>query len=331
MPSLVAITGQSVDLPFKQVSIGSDPGCDIPMRADLGIAWQHVMLNVTRQGTWLQAPDLQQPVTVNGTRLVSAALKDGDVLTLGSVTLTFRLWPHENLAEVAPTTAPEARPEPAPLPKPPGTGYSKPAPKATPAGFNASQGAAPAKPQYRTICVYGIPIKITPMVSIITGILGVLACSAGIVYSYNTIGVAVKPSDLVVLQKDLLSTQTQRPTGPGGSSITWLNCADGEVFMLPSDIRLDLSTAQGRTIGKIGVMKNDYAPGGKAPSGHPLAGHVVTLEVNGRPWRTLARHNELKTQFDNVGALLFPAFGLACLWCIFGGLEKRAAERKNRW
>ncbi len=316
MPSLVATTGQSVDLPFKHIAIGSDPSCDIPMRADLGIGFRHVLLQVTPQGTWLQAPDVNQPVMVNGGRVASAPLQDGDVLTIGSVNLMFRSSPPATPSVAAPF--PSSAPAPAAtLRSGPVAGTSNGQRPAPPMGIRplAAVAAASVPPPQPVAAAVAHGSQAGANWALAIGLLWMVIATSVLAVLYPGLKAQVPLEKVRYLDVPLISSQYV--TGSlWKAGHTLLKGADDASFTLPPDTNLDLTGMKLPVSTRIGVDIDSYKPGG-APAG------VITLDVNGKPWRTLRRHNEIKAHADEIELAILLVLIVGALPIVIWGFNQR--------
>jgi len=89
-PTLVSSDGRQFSLTIGSTVIGRGEGAQIRL-ADAGISRQHARVDF--DGTRVVVTDLGSTngTTVNGNRVSAAALQHGDVIQIGTTSLTFRL------------------------------------------------------------------------------------------------------------------------------------------------------------------------------------------------------------------------------------------------
>ena len=90
----LAVDGRALMLPEGESVIGRDPRCDVWMDAD-GVSRRHARIRIDRGGAEAVLEDLSSTngTFVGRTRVTSPrALKDGDLIRVGSATLAFRAW-----------------------------------------------------------------------------------------------------------------------------------------------------------------------------------------------------------------------------------------------
>jgi pSer/pThr/pTyr-binding forkhead associated (FHA) protein len=87
---LISSDGRQFAVAIGSTVIGRGEGAQVRL-ADVGISRQHARLDY--DGTRMVLTDLGSTngTTVNGNRITAAALQHGDVIQLGTTTLTFRL------------------------------------------------------------------------------------------------------------------------------------------------------------------------------------------------------------------------------------------------
>jgi DNA-binding winged helix-turn-helix (wHTH) protein len=90
----LALDSRNVVIPEGETVIGRDPRCDVWLDSD-GVSRRHARLRLEPGSDQVTLEDLG---STNGTSVGRArltglrALKDGDVISLGSATVTFRVW-----------------------------------------------------------------------------------------------------------------------------------------------------------------------------------------------------------------------------------------------
>ena len=90
----LTVDGRNVVIPEGESVIGRDPRCDVWLDSD-GVSRRHARLCLAAGSDQVLLEDLG---STNGTFVGRArvsgpqALKDGDVISLGSATMTFRVW-----------------------------------------------------------------------------------------------------------------------------------------------------------------------------------------------------------------------------------------------
>ena len=88
----LTVDGRNVVIPEGESVIGRDPRCDVWLDSD-GVSRRHARLRHAADQVLLEDLGSTNGTFVGRTRLTSPrALKDGDVISLGSATITFRVW-----------------------------------------------------------------------------------------------------------------------------------------------------------------------------------------------------------------------------------------------
>jgi cytochrome P450/NADPH-cytochrome P450 reductase len=122
----------------RALRIGRAPGSDIVI-ADPGVSRKHAELRVTPDGCWIVDLGSANGTYVNGHRVTSALLAEGDLVTIGPA--TFRLSGQELREAQPPPAAPQA---PAPQSSPAGPSPAGPSPAPQSAASRAPASRAPA-------------------------------------------------------------------------------------------------------------------------------------------------------------------------------------------
>jgi len=90
MPRLIAPTGHTLDLPARHLTFGEAPQCDIPLTAGYDLAALHFEIAPSPEGVSFLRDVSGGPGTqLNGKPVTITALKDGDVIQAGRLTLRF--------------------------------------------------------------------------------------------------------------------------------------------------------------------------------------------------------------------------------------------------
>ena len=92
MPAyLFASSGHSCELPTRPAVVGADPGCEVPLAGQQGVAPRHCELRPTPHGLELHKLDPAAILLVNGAPVTATLVNDGDVITIGGLPLMLRL------------------------------------------------------------------------------------------------------------------------------------------------------------------------------------------------------------------------------------------------
>ena len=92
MPAyLYAPSGHCCELPPRPAVVGTDPQCDIPLVGVEGVAARHCELRPSPHGLELHKLDPAAFLRVNGAPVTGTLVNDGDVLSIGSLSLTLSL------------------------------------------------------------------------------------------------------------------------------------------------------------------------------------------------------------------------------------------------
>ena len=94
MSRLIAPTGHTLDLPARHVTFGEAPECDIPLTGGYGLAGLHFEIAPGTDGiSYLRDASGQAGTLVNGRPVTVTALREGDVIQAGQLTLRFAETP----------------------------------------------------------------------------------------------------------------------------------------------------------------------------------------------------------------------------------------------
>jgi hypothetical protein len=98
MPAyLYAPSGHCCELPPRPAVVGTDPQCDIPLVGVEGVVARHCELRPSPHGLELHKLDSAAFLRVNGAPVTGTLVNDGDVISIGSLSLTLSL-PQEAVA-----------------------------------------------------------------------------------------------------------------------------------------------------------------------------------------------------------------------------------------
>ena len=90
MSRLIAPTGHVLDLPARHLTFGEAPECDIPLTGGYGLAGLHFEIAPGTDGfSYLRDASGQAGTLVNGQPITVVALREGDVIQAGRLTLRF--------------------------------------------------------------------------------------------------------------------------------------------------------------------------------------------------------------------------------------------------
>ena len=90
MSRLIAPTGHVLDLPSRHLTFGEAPECDIPLTGGYGLAGLHFEIAPGTDGiSYLRDASGQAGTFVNGQPVTVVALREGDVIQAGRLTLRF--------------------------------------------------------------------------------------------------------------------------------------------------------------------------------------------------------------------------------------------------
>ena len=111
MSRLIAPTGHTLDLPARHVTFGEAPECDIPLTGGYGLAGLHFEIAPGTDGiSYLRDASGQAGTLVNGRPVTVTALREGDVIQAGQLTLRFAETPAiSSVGGPPPLAAPVAR------------------------------------------------------------------------------------------------------------------------------------------------------------------------------------------------------------------------------
>ncbi|MBK8039876.1 MAG: hypothetical protein IPK22_22495 [Verrucomicrobiaceae bacterium] len=92
MPAyLYAPSGHCCELPPRPAVVGTDPQCDIPLVGVEGVTARHCELRPSPHGLELHKLDSAAFLRVNGAPVTGTLVNDGDVISIGSLSLTLSL------------------------------------------------------------------------------------------------------------------------------------------------------------------------------------------------------------------------------------------------
>lgn len=135
----------------------------------------------------------------------------------------------------------------------------------------------------------------------------------------------VKPEDLAFKDAQIISVMRHQQR----KRVSWteikLAPAMQRVITLPDDLQANPAWGQG--IAKIGFIKKHLESTKLNVLGDPGTLGVVTLEVGGRSYRSLAKHNAVKEGQNQMITLAGPCIVIGGVFLLVMGWEKRKAQR----
>ncbi len=313
---LIASTGHSLPLSGGLTTVGIDPACTVPVRADLGLHPRHFDI-APSVGGWQLIAAPNAPVFLNGEPVHAQMLRDGDHIQAGRLALTYR---DENFAETQVAAAvPLTSIEPLSPPQPPNrhpapTSAAKPLTKSRPSPDDIKTNAREA--------LNRLLIALSGPVLIFLGCLGIY----GAFFEPHP---PLKPEELVTVDCQIKRVTEHRIS----RSSSWFELETYPPSRLPihmpDGLRASPDWMFPESTATLGFEKRDYEstiPGNFSGEGYFS---LITIEVNGKPRRKLSMHNAEILGTTEMFVVVGPAMLLIGLWIFYDRCQTWWARRKG--
>ncbi len=315
-----------------ETCVGSDPAVQIPVRAGLGLLPRHFAIAPLEDGWHLGAYE-GAAVWVNGQLVQVTALRDGDRIVAGQLELTYRDKSEMGMVE--------------PMPEPSLVPLSLPLLQMGTAARRGGGEAVPLPLIYGDEAVEGEPMRLSALmptkmandssgssrrwgfgtmilIGALLAVVGGLACYVAMF----ELPAPLKQADLVITDAHIL--KVTRHTVRKGLSWTELDLDPpmNRVIELPDD--LPANPAWGGSMARLGFVKKVYDDTQLNELGKLVALRVVTLELDGKPYRSLAKHNTVQNSENQIITLAGPCLLLGGLGLLMMAWEKWKMKRGGR-
>lgn len=321
-----------------EICVGTDPSVHIPVRADLGLLPRHFAI-AQREGGWYLGAYEGAAVWVNGLPVSVTELHDGDHIVAGQLELTYRDEEASSKTETTQSTNVSSHSF-----QPLQTGLSTLMGRAltqqelvrtSREGIVEQLAKVPLPPEVGGIMVPTAQGEVTSLAGGKRDHLWLILIGLFLIVGGGVLGKAVfldstgplKQEDLVI--KEVTITEVIRHQNRKRSSWTEMKIHPSlsRVIELPDDLTYNPAWTRQGAVAKIGFIKKLHDDTSLNMRGTLVPLRVATLEVDGKPYRTLSKHNVVEEGEQQMMRLTAPLMVLGGFVLIMFGWEKWKARR----
>lgn len=331
-----------------EICVGSDPSVQIPVRADLGLLPRHFAV-AQREGGWYIGAYAGAALWVNGRQVSMTELHDGDHIVAGQLELTY--WdeqPAVTAAALQPSVAVPAAATPGmPVVSPSNVPQTWAPLRLDDSASHGGIGAAadsdseeggstlarssypppariPARPPVAEERQASDRYNPQKWGALKMGAIGLAVTVAGLFACYVSmfeLPGPLKPQDLVIKEAHIISAiRHHRRKGASWTEIK-LAPAMQRVIELPDD--LVVSPSWQGAFAKIGFVKKYHDDTHLNMLGAQVPLRVATLEIDGKSYRSLTKHNTVQEGENQLITLAAPCMVFGGVFLLILAWEKR--------